>query len=182
MTDPARFPHPADIPAVRAWNAAHRPELAAVRQWAAPLLAAARQIGPTPPLGTLAWQALPTRDPRKLAAAVAAAVEQVADTSPTAIAERLRTELDEFATAVRRMFADAACQVNFARVERGYSTGPSHARLVHLRGLAHCPYCHTNHPHDIPCPRCGYGHARTPHEARARAAESWAQVMGEVAA
>jgi hypothetical protein len=100
-----------------------------------------------------------------------AALVHVADSVREAVAARLRAELDAFATAVRRMFAEADNDLRRAKVELGYSTGPSHAELVRRRATHRCRLCDAVVLGSGPCPGCGW--AGTPEQIRARAATSW---------
>jgi hypothetical protein len=166
------LPNPTDIAAVRTWVAAHQADLPAVKAWAAPMLNAAHRAGPVPILGETAWRALPDSDPRKIGAALIAALVHVADSTPQAVATRLRAELDAFATAIRRMFAEAENDLRRAKVELGYSTGPSHVELVRRRATHRCWLCGATVLGSIPCPDCGW--AGTPEQIRAHATASWA--------
>ena len=154
------FPHPTDMAAVRAWVANHQPDPKAVHRWARPILTAAHRAGSIPLLGTAEWCALPHRDPRKLAALVITALADLHANTPTAIAERLRRELDDYATSIRRMFVNAHNDVSEAaraRRDTGYTTGPSHAELVRRRACLHCPTCRTNLPYDASqCATCDW--------------------------
>ncbi|MFL6144342.1 MAG: DUF2742 domain-containing protein [Labedaea sp.] len=157
------WPNPTDLTAIRAWLRANAPDPDAVRQWVHRTITA-RPAGRVPLLGSPAWQALPDTDPRKHAALVHAALAHLAEHTPAAVAARLRRELDEFATSVRRMFTEADNDLRRARVELGYSTGPTHAELVRRRNTYHCHACGTRYHGAIPCPQCGW--AGTPDQIR----------------
>lgn len=172
MIAPQALANPTDLVAVRAWLADHQTDLPAVERWAAPALGAANREGQIPSIGGPSWRALPDRDPRKLGAALTAALIHAAESTPDATAMRLRSELDTFATAVRRMYADADSEIRRAKAELGYSTGPSHAELVRRRARHRCWPCGATVTGSGPCPECGW--AGTPEQIRARAAASWA--------
>jgi hypothetical protein len=97
---------------------------------------------------------------RKLAALVITALADLHANTPTAIAERLRRELDDHATSIRAMFVNAhndVSEVARARREAGYTTGPSHADLVRRRACLHCPTCRTNLAYGASqCAACGW--------------------------
>jgi hypothetical protein len=166
------LPNRTDMAAVHSWVATHQADLPAVKTWAAPMLNAAHRVGPVPILGETSWRALPDNDPRKIGAALIAALIHVADSTPQAVATRLRAELDALATAVRRMFAEADNDLRRAKVELGYSTGPSHAELVRRRATHRCRLCDATVLGSGPCPGCGW--AGTPEQIRAHATASWA--------
>ncbi|MFL6122581.1 hypothetical protein [Actinophytocola sp.] len=99
-----------------------------------------------PALGTPEWLALAERDPRKLAAALRPALAYLIESTPDAIAARLRDELDWFATEWRRAHKEASAEISRARTDLGYGVGPSHAELVRRRQLtstAPCGACGT---------------------------------------
>lgn len=136
-------PDPTNVDAVRAWLAKRRPDVDAVRAWAHQMLA---DLGPVPALGSAEWLALAEQDPRKLAAAVRPALAHLVDSTPDAIAARMRVELDAFATAWRRAHKEASAAVSRARTDLGYGIGPSHVELVRRRQLtttARCQACGT---------------------------------------
>jgi hypothetical protein len=134
------LPDPTKVEALRTWLADHRADLNAVRAWADQLLTA---LAPVPALGRAEWLALDERDPRKLAAAIRPALAYLVESTPEAIAARLRAELDEFATAWRRAHKEASADVSRARTDLGYGIGPSHAELVRRRQLTSTVSCGT---------------------------------------
>lgn len=137
------LPDPTKVETVRAWLADRRPDMDAVRAWADQLLTA---LAPVPALGRAEWLALDERDPRKLAAAIRPALAYLVESTPEAIAARLRAELDEFATTWRRAHKEASADISRARTDLGYGIGPSHAELVRRRRLtstAPCGACGT---------------------------------------
>jgi hypothetical protein len=137
----APLPDPTDVDAVRAWLADRRPDVDAVRTWARRLL---EDLAPVPALGSAEWVTLSDQDPRKLAAAIRPALAHLVDSTPDAIAARLRVELDAFATAWRMAFSEASGEIS--RAMAGLTTGPSHAELVRRRQLttaASCQACGT---------------------------------------
>jgi hypothetical protein len=142
MTTPRSvpLPDPTKVETVRAWLADRRPDLDAVRAWADQLLT---DLAPVPALGRAEWLALDERDPRKLAAAIRPALAYLVESTPEAIAARLRAELDEFATAWRRTFRETSWDISRAMTNLG--TGPSHAELVRRRQLTST----------VPCGTCG---------------------------
>src|SRR4051794_16555287 len=115
------LPNPTDVDAVRAWLAARLPDVPAVHMWLADLpdVAAVRMwsrrlladVDSVPALGSPAWLSLSDQDPRKLAAAIPPAVAHLTAATPAAIADRLRHELDEFATAWRRALKETSADV-----------------------------------------------------------------------
>lgn len=136
------LPNPTNVDAVRVWLANRRPDVDAVRTWAHRLLA---DIAPVPALGSAEWLALTECDPRKLAAAARPALAYLIESTPDAIAARLRDELDWFATEWRRAHKEASAEVSRARTDLGYGIGPSHAELVRRRQLTST----------APCQACG---------------------------
>lgn len=132
------LPDPTDVDAVRGWLANRMPNVDAVRAWAGRLLAV---LAPVPMLGSAEWLALAELDPRKIAAAVGPAVAHLAESTPAAVASRLRIELDEFATAWRRAHREASADVSRARTDLGYGIGPSHAELARRRQLTTMAPC-----------------------------------------
>ncbi|WP_291412706.1 DUF2742 domain-containing protein [Actinophytocola sp.] len=135
------MPDPADPVAVRAWLDDHAPHIAAVRAWSVRLLAPLESAGAVPELGTPAWVTLADTDPRKLAAALRPALAYLLDGTPAAVTDRLRTELDAFATAWRRAHKEASAELSRYVADRGYSVGPSHAELDRRRQLTSTAPC-----------------------------------------
>src|SRR4051794_37785362 len=135
------LPDPTDIAAIRRWLAEHAPDVDAVRSWAARVLTRVESVSAVPELGSPAWAALADTDARKLTAALHPALAQLMERTPAAIAERLRAELDERATAWRRSLAELHSDLAAGWHERGYGIGPSHAELVRLRSTRPCGQC-----------------------------------------
>jgi hypothetical protein len=144
MTASVTLPWPTDLTAVRRCLAQGAPNVGAVRAWTRRVLADHGGRGggadAVPALGSRAWCALPDGDPRKLAAAVRPALAQLEYWEPAAIADRLRTELDEFATAWRRACVEASHDLSGAG---RWGVGPTHADLVRRRQLASTEPCGT---------------------------------------
>lgn len=135
MTTPHTSPLLAEA---RAWVTTHRADPAAVRAWAAGLLAQAWRIGPPPPAGSPTWRALPDTDPRKLAAVVAAALAWLRESTPEAIAGRLAAELD--AIDRDRIERDKAVSADLSAANDWGACGPTHAELQRRRTLtSHLP-------------------------------------------
>jgi hypothetical protein len=170
-----KHPHPTDLPAIRRWLAAHAPDVDAVRTWARHVLARLESAGTVPELGSPAWVELADADVRKLAAALRPALAQLMERTPAAIAERLRAELDERATAWRRSFAELHADVSTGWHELGYGIGPSHAELVRRRNTFPCGQCRRPLLIGVTaCAECGWREP-TPEQVRARAHASWAR-------
>lgn len=115
---------------VRAHNAEHRADPSAVRRWLAPLIDRAHQAGTIPVAGSSAWQHLPGRDPRKLAAVAQAALAWLDDSTPAAIAARLAAECDRTDAAILTRQKATSADLSAAWTDqRRFSYGPSHLEL-----------------------------------------------------
>jgi hypothetical protein len=133
---------------VRAHNTEHRADPAAVRRWAQPLLRDARHAGPLPAAGSTAWQALPTTDPRKLAAVIAAALAWLEESTPHAIATRAAADLDQIDAAILARQKAVSAAVSSALADApAICYGPSYLELALRRAMP------------------GPGHEPTPREA-----------------
>ena len=102
-----------------------------MRQWADPVLSAARRLGPTPIAGSPAWQQLADTDPRKLASVLRAGLAWVSDATPTAIAHRLRADLDAQDRAVADRLKAASSEL--AVTYPWHTIGPTHRELCRRR-------------------------------------------------
>ena len=102
-----------------------------MRRWAASLLAAASQAGPTPLAGSPDWCGLAEDDPRKWAAVVRAALVWVSESTPAATARRLAAELDGIDQAVAERFKAASADLSTACTWG--AIGPTHAELERRR-------------------------------------------------
>lgn len=149
---PSPFADPTDPAAVRAWLAERGPNVVAVRAWSTRLHTHLGSTCSVPALGTPAWVDLADTDLRKLTAAAVPAAAQLAYWTRGAVADRLRGELDEFATAIRRALTDIAADVSLGWADGGYSVGPSHAELVRRRNTFRCRHCQTDSYGAFPCP------------------------------
>ncbi len=168
------LPNPTDLAAIRRWLAEHTPDVTAVRTWAMRVLARVETVSPVPDLGSPAWAGLADTDARKLAAALPPALTQLAEQTPAAVAARLRTELDDYATAWRRSLTDLHADVSRGWHDLAYGIGPSHAELVRRRSNFPCGQCRRPLRIGITsCTECGW-HEPTPAELRTRAHASWA--------
>ena len=168
------LPNPADVAAVRRWLAERTPDLDMVRTWAARVLARVESVSVVPDLGSPAWTALADTDARKLAAALRPALAQLVERTPSAIATRLRTELDDHATTWRRSLAELHADMSGAWHELGYGVGPSYAEIVRRRNTYPCGQCHRPLRIGITvCAECGWCEL-APAQLRARAREAWA--------
>ncbi|MGO1055712.1 DUF2742 domain-containing protein [Crossiella sp. CA198] len=130
---------------------------AAVRAWVAPLLdrAYAAAPGPLPLAGSRAWVELDHGDPRKLAAVFLAALVELEDSTPQAIAARLAAEW----ASAQRLVADSHKQVAAA------ISGAADWRKV---ADNHVPFC------VVAARRTTYTTpAKTPDQIRADAVTSW---------
>lgn len=92
------------------------PDVAAVEKWAAPFVRSARNVGPLPAVGSAAWVALPSNDPRKTGAIVLAALKEVR--AVAAIPRRVAQELME--TDPEKQ---ASLAVREAMAEQGFKFG-----------------------------------------------------------
>ncbi|TDQ04799.1 hypothetical protein [Labedaea rhizosphaerae] len=154
-----QLPDPTDISSVRAWLNARHANPAAVREWARPLVVAATRHGPIPPLGGPEWRALPDCDPRKLAALIPMALARLDESTPAAIASRLRRELDESdrltVARLRQMSHDLSAAI--ADANRGRrSARPTYAELALRRNTFPCVTCRRRpvvHPQTV-CHAC----------------------------
>lgn len=135
---------------VRAHNAEHRADPAAVRAWFAPLLDRARQAGSIPAAGSRAWQALTNGDPRKLAAVALTALARLDESAPDAIAARLAAELDQIDAAIlARQKANSADVSGALGDQRRFCYGPSHLELELRRAQPGPGYGGQLAPHEI---------------------------------
>ncbi|MFL6127232.1 hypothetical protein [Actinophytocola sp.] len=161
--------------AVRRWLAEHTPDVDEVRAWTARVLARVESVSVVPALGSPTWSALADTDARKLTAALRPALAQLVERTPAAVAERLRAELDDRATAWRRSIVELHADIAAGWHDLGYGIGPSHAELVRRRSTFPCGQC--RRPLRLgatACGDCGW-HQPTPEQLRARARASWAQ-------
>jgi hypothetical protein len=165
---------PTDLAAIRRWLAEHTPDVDAVRTWAGRVLERLESANTVPELGSPEWAALADTDVRKLAGAIRPALAYLIEQTPAAIADRLRAELDERATAWRRSLAELHADLSTGWHDLGYGIGPSHAEIVRRRNTFPCGQC--RRPLRLGITSCGCGWREpTPTELRARARASWAR-------
>lgn len=97
--------------------------------WALQRIRAARAVGPIPQYGSAEWAALPARDPRLWAAAIAAAEAWRDYCSPERIALDLAAEQDAFTRRMKAASVDVSMAADWAAI----ASQPTHAELVRRR-------------------------------------------------
>jgi hypothetical protein len=138
------------IDQARAYNAEHRADPDTVRTWIAPLLDRAHQVGPVPHAGSRAWKALPSNDPRKLAAVITAGLAWLDESTPQAIAARLVAELDQIDAVILARQQAASADVSTALGDQArLCYGPSYLVLELRRAQPGPDYRGTLAPHEI---------------------------------
>jgi hypothetical protein len=131
--EPTNLPNPLDVGAVRAWLTDRAPAVPAVRAWTSRLLADFAPDGWVPALGTPAWCALNDTDPRKVAAALTPALARLVETTPAAVALRLRHELAAENRAVVNRIKAASLDLSAAQDWTHAARRPSFAELERRR-------------------------------------------------